>query len=180
MWPAPRWRRAARLTVRTDTSAGGAVSPVIAGSIDWLSSVGVSVTSPLVILTGQRVDGRRRVGEGLLEFAAREGRQRPQRRRLHRRRRRVWRTGTAPRRRRSTQCLTRRRPGSDWRPRAPPSSLLRRRRIIAAGRGDSGGRADPVGSLRPMAARHQQPLGRRRDCSRCLVPVAGAVAAPGG
>ena len=62
--------------------------PVIAGSIDWPLSVGVSVTSPLVDLTGQRVDGRRLV-DGPLEFAARKGRQRPQRRRLHRRPRRV-------------------------------------------------------------------------------------------
>ena len=82
MWSAAAVASGCAVDVRTDRSASGAVPPVIAGSIDWPSSVGVSVTSPLVIVTGQRVDGRRRVGEGLLEFAAREGRQCPQRRRL--------------------------------------------------------------------------------------------------
>ena len=37
------------MAVRTDRSGVGTVSPVIAGSIDWLVSVGVPVTSPLVV-----------------------------------------------------------------------------------------------------------------------------------
>ena len=87
--------------------------PVITGSIDWPLSVGVSVTSPLVIVTGQRVDGRRRVGR------------RPARIRGARRppvstapaapqasSARFWRTATGPHRPGSTPCPTRHRQGS--------------------------------------------------------------------
>ena len=53
------------LAVRTDTPAGGApVSPVTAGSIDWLIERRGVGDEPVGNLTGQRVDGRRRGGIG--------------------------------------------------------------------------------------------------------------------